>query len=166
LANQTLQIWKGEGIDLLLNNRFFADDPGFNSPRDFDSTKEGDQTLEASAASTIIVSNANNDSILLGSDSTSASEILAHVHIGNTGPAGSLRIQDGARPNAASYTVNTSGITTADMGLNVTLLGGNVFSGGIRLVTGKGDDGVKVLGTRAGENPDPNSARRRGGRQG
>jgi YD repeat-containing protein len=151
LTGQTLQITEDPATGLLMNNRFAAGDPGFNSPFDFDSTKPGDQTLAASAASTIIVSNSNNDSILLGDSSTPASSLLAHIILGNTGPASSLGVQDGARATQATYTVNTGGITTDDQALNISLLTGNVFSGGIGLVTGGQNNTVNVLGTRAGE---------------
>jgi hypothetical protein len=151
LTDQTLQITEDLGSGFLMNNRFAAGDPGFASPFDFDSSIPGVQRLVASPASTIIVSNSNNDSILLGSDSSAASSLLAHILLGNTGPAGGLGIQDGARVNRAAYTINSGGITTDDQAVNVTLLGGTVFSGGISLVTGGENNDVTVLGTRAGE---------------
>ncbi|MHB1425324.1 MAG: glycosyl hydrolase [Gemmataceae bacterium] len=152
-ATQMLQITVDPKTGLLMNNLYAAGVAGFNSPYDFDSTQPGDQTLAASAVAKIIIENANNDSIELGSNSSPASSLLAHIVIDNTGQANQLGIEDGARTTTATYTIdtNTSGsITTANQGLNVQV-SGNVFSGGISLVTGGDNNNVEVLSTRDGE---------------
>src|SRR5262249_33694184 len=150
LTFQTLQITEDPASGLLLNNRWAAGDPGFESPFDFDSTQPGVKRLPPSPPPPVIAANGNNDSSPLGSTTPAAAPLLASFLLANTGPAGRLEVLDGARLARGVYTVN-GGFTTDDQALNITLLDGAVFSGGTSLVTGAQNNEVTVLGTRPGE---------------
>lgn len=133
---------------LLTHNRFAAGDAGFNSQFDFNSAVAGDQTLVASAASTVsILFGAGNDTVELGTDSVPASSLLASFTITNTGADGdTLTINDSARATASTINVTSSGYSGS--GLSVALAGA-AFGGGRVLRTGTAGDTVNIQSVAA-----------------
>src|SRR5262249_52766080 len=105
LTNQLLQLTVDPATGNLMHNRFSAGDPGFVSAADFDSVVPGVQPLAASDSSFVIVSNGNGDSVRLGSADSPASALKAAITVSNSGPVGSLLIDDSVWPTASTYTV-------------------------------------------------------------
>ncbi|QDU22324.1 beta strand repeat-containing protein [Urbifossiella limnaea] len=140
------------GGPFLAHNRVTAGDAGFVSNLDFDSTLAGVQTLAATAASSLIISDLGDGDdalrIVRGSDgATGSGDVDATVGIDNLGgDAGdSITVDDSTRTTAATYTYNRVGVAFAGPGYNVSL---NAFhSGGFFLTTGTGSDTVNVTGT-------------------
>lgn len=147
-ANQTLQITV-DANGFLMNNRFAAGDPIFKSPYDFG--LGANQRLPASGA-TITIVDANSDPVILGSNNSPASTLLATIQVSTSDGMGSLFINDAFRAKSAEYTIGpvNNGVAITAAGLNVTLQGAKAFTGGVSLTTGRGAD-VAVLATRAGE---------------
>jgi endoglucanase Acf2 len=151
---QTLQITVDSRTGLLMNNRFAAGDAGFADAYDFG----GGQHLQATAGATVIINDSYGYSVVLGANApgSAASDLLAHIDVTSTDNQGTLTINDGAGTGAAAYTVaqdaNGLEFTTDDGSLHVTDQGpGNVFGGGVSLITGLDSDGVHVLATQSGE---------------
>jgi hypothetical protein len=145
------------GVDAdgnLTHNRFDID-PGFASPEDFDSTVPGVQPLAANSSSVVIVDlGSGTESVTLGTPTSPASSLLARFFI-HHGVAPSvnddtLRIDDSAMGTRVHYSVTAGAITSSDDTLFVQWTG-EVFGGGISLVTGRRTNEVHVLGTHAGE---------------
>jgi hypothetical protein len=124
---------------LLVHSRFVGGDPGFNSPFDFDSTIAGDQTLAASAATTVnITAGGGSDVITIGgafsSFAAAADTLLAAF---NVSPIVSnktrLTIDDALSVLNPTFLITASAITAT--GLNVgrpapfTFVEINVFGG-------------------------------------
>jgi hypothetical protein len=76
---------------LLMHNRFSAGDPGFNSNFDFNSAVAGDQTLAASAASTVVINGIAGGDILLVQ---SKAGVLSNLRYTPTSSGGGTVVDD------------------------------------------------------------------------
>lgn len=142
------------GPSLLVHNRFGID-PGFNSPRDFDSTVLGDQTLQAINSTGLDIDVGGGlDQVRLGgaiigqplTNNSPASFINAAVFFLNS-THGQLLIDDGLNLINNTFTVDDAlpvRLITGS-GIDVELLG--TSNGPISLATGSTSDIVRVLNT-------------------
>ena len=125
LDNQMLLITADPASGLLMNNRFSTGDESYASPFDFDTTQPGVQVLAATAASTVVIHGGRGDAIVLGSEFSAASSLLAHFQVATDAVgSGSFFIDDSVRSTTGGYNLAKAGsglgITTDDGGLNVT----------------------------------------------
>ncbi|WP_254513390.1 dockerin type I domain-containing protein [Anatilimnocola floriformis] len=132
---------------LLRHNRL--GDAGFNSAFDFDTTVAGDQTLAASAASSITVNTvgAGADIVQFGTAAAPASTLLAQLINNNNSTGADQLIVDDSTGAANTYSYSTSGVT----GTGINVVNNAVSDGGVTLRTGGAGSTVNVLSTFTGE---------------